>query len=552
MAEEKPAPLKAVPTDPQRQKRYRDLLTRLIEAHDALRQYLGSQRRSEWMVAGGLGLLLALAVVPQTGRIANLPALLGTATLAAVFLRVIFFAWYRLTCTGSGRGQGRDLILLATLVTMAAWLTRGFEVFAQALAADWQSVGRQALAYLTPLSAGPMLVALFLRPQAGMLVALGGSFLSCLIWTDSAGAFAFYLITGLVAAHYVKGGRTRFALIKAGLRASLPGVLVITGLALMRGWLLSWDFPVAILAAGLGGLLAGVLAAGLAPLVEITFGYTTDIRLMELASLDQPLLQELMMQAPGTYHHSLVVGSLVEAAAQEIGANHLLAKVAALYHDMGKVKKAPYFVENQGGGPNRHDKLAPSMSALILISHVKEGVELARKHRLGQPLMDIIGQHHGNRVIPFFYNKALESRRAAGQPDPDPRDFSYPGPKPQTREAGLVMLADTVEAASRAVENPTPARLQGLVQQQINKIFSEGQLDECELTLKDLHKIAKSFYTILSGIFHQRVEYPQMETDDKAKKRHGDSDKHQAQGGGSRPSGNQGAPAKGLGRLGLR
>jgi putative nucleotidyltransferase with HDIG domain len=215
----------------------------------------------------------------------------------------------------------------------------------------------------------------------------------------------------------------------------------------------------------------------------------------------------------------------VEAAAREIGANHLLARTAALYHDIGKIKKPGYFVENQLGGPNRHEKLAPSMSALILINHVKEGVELAKKYRLGRPIIEIMAQHHGTRRIDYFYNKALECRQAAGRGEPAEENYRYPGPRPQTREAGLVMLADTVEAAARSLENPNPARIKGLVQNQINKVFAEGQLDECELTLKDLHKIAKSFNTILNGIFHQRVEYPEIA--DKVKNRDGDSDSKQ-------------------------
>jgi hypothetical protein len=202
------------------------------------------------------------------------------------------------------------------------------------------------------------------------------------------------------------------------------------------------------------------------------------------------------------------------------------------------------------GGPNRHEKLAPSMSALILASHVKEGVETARRHRLGQPIIDIMAQHHGSRVIHFFYNKAVECRRQAGQSAPDPEAFRYPGPRPQTREAGLVMLADIIEAATRSLDNPNPARIRGLVQTQINKTFAEGQLDECELTLKDLHKIAKSFNNILNGIFHQRVEYP--DSQDKAKKRHADTD-----GGPQRPGQEQPRPAAepaeaGLRRLGMR
>jgi putative nucleotidyltransferase with HDIG domain len=215
-----------------------------------------------------------------------------------------------------------------------------------------------------------------------------------------------------------------------------------------------------------------------------------------------------MIRAPGTYHHSILVGTMVEAAAEAIHANPLLARVAAYYHDIGKSSKPLYFIENMSGGENRHDKLSPSMSALILISHVKEGVELAREKRLGLPIIDIIRQHHGTALISYFFQKA----KTVDDPEArnvDERDFRYPGPKPQTREAGLVMLADCVEAASKTLIDPTPARVQGMVQKIINNIFIDGQLDECELTLKNLHDIAKSFNRILAGIYHHRIDYPE-------------------------------------------
>jgi putative nucleotidyltransferase with HDIG domain len=209
------------------------------------------------------------------------------------------------------------------------------------------------------------------------------------------------------------------------------------------------------------------------------------------------------------------VGNLVEAAAETINANPLRARVAAYYHDIGKVSKPQYFIENTGGGDNRHDKLAPSMSALILISHVKEGVELARDHRVGRPIVDIIQQSHGTALMSFFYQKA-KTQASEGQVIHE-RDFRYPGPKPQSREAGLVMLADCVEAACRTLVNPTPDRIQGLVQKIINNIFIDGQLDECELTLKNLHEIAKSFNRILAGIYHHRIDYPEPAYKEKEK-----------------------------------
>jgi len=259
-------------------------------------------------------------------------------------------------------------------------------------------------------------------------------------------------------------------------------------------------------------LVSGVLSAGLVsgfiPLIETLFHYTTDIKLLELANLNSPMLRDLMVRAPGTYHHSVVVGNLVESAAESINANPLLARVAAYYHDIGKISKPLYFIENLGGEDNRHDKLTPSMSALILISHIKEGSELARERRLGQPIIDIIRQHHGTGLIKFFYDRAKTQAEASGQ-TVEEKDFRYPGPKPQTREAGIVMLADCVEAASRSLVNPTPDRIQGMVQKIINNIFIDGQLEECELTLKNLHEIARCFNRILNGIFHHRIDYPE-------------------------------------------
>jgi putative nucleotidyltransferase with HDIG domain len=213
---------------------------------------------------------------------------------------------------------------------------------------------------------------------------------------------------------------------------------------------------------------------------------------------------------------------MVEAAASAIGANPLLARVCGYYHDIGKIKKPLYFIENQANGKNRHDQLAPSMSALILISHVKDGVEIARKHKLGKAIIDTIRQHHGTSLISFFYEKAKQLK---GEDAVNIDDYRYPGPKPQNREAGLVMLADVIEAASRTLENPTPSRIQGLVQNLINKIFSDGQLDNCELTLKDLNNIAKSFIKILDGIYHHRIEYPETPASSGGKGKNGNSDK---------------------------
>jgi putative nucleotidyltransferase with HDIG domain len=208
----------------------------------------------------------------------------------------------------------------------------------------------------------------------------------------------------------------------------------------------------------------------------------------------------------------------VEAAAKSIAANPLLAKVSAYYHDIGKLKKPLYFIENVGGKDNKHDHLTPTMSSLILISHVKDGVEMARENRLGERIGHIIQQHHGTNLISYFYQKAKEKENPEME-SINENDFRYPGPKPQTKEAGIVMLADSVEAASRALTDPTPSRIRSLVQRITNNIFLDGQLEECELTLKDLHKIEESFTRVLNGFFHQRIEYPATPEADSLKKK---------------------------------
>lgn len=380
-----------------------------------------------------------------------------------------------------------------------------------------------------PLASGAMTICLFMGLQVAIPLTVVMAVSFAVIFENSLTVFLYFLINGTMAAYWIRNCRERKVFIAAGAKLGLLNILLVTAvnfyLAELSGSKLLWDWAFAFL----GGIGAGIVTAGIAPLVEIAFGYTTDISLLELANLDRPILRKLMLEAPGTYHHSVIVGSLVEAAASEIGANHLLAKVCGYYHDIGKSKKPLYFIENQKAGKNKHDKLAPSMSSLILIAHVKDGVEIARENKLGQVIIDTIRQHHGTSLIKYFFEKAKQRK---GEDAVNIDDFRYPGPKPQTREAGLVMLADVVEAASRTLEDPTPSRIQGLVQNLINNIFSDGQLDECELTLKDLHKIARSFNQILNGIHHHRIEYTERRAaaseNGKGRPKNGSPDRQQA------------------------
>ena len=379
-----------------------------------------------------------------------------------------------------------------------------------------------------PLASGAMIICLVLGLTVAIPIAVVMAICFAVIFQNSFEIFIYFLINSTMAAYWIRDCRERKVFIKTGVKIGLLNIVLATAIDFYMvefssiGLLWDWAF------AFLGGIGAGIVTAGIVPLVEMIFDYKTDITLLELANLDRPILRRLMIEAPGTYHHSVVVGTLVEAAASETGANPLLAKVCGYYHDIGKMNKPLYFIENQRG-KNKHDKLAPSMSSLILIAHVKDGVEIAKKNKLGQVIIDTIKQHHGTSLIKYFYEKAKQLK---GEDAVKIDDFRYPGPKPQTREAGLVLLADAVEAASRTLENPTPSRIQGLVQNLIDQIFSDGQLDACELTLKDLHNIAKSFNKILTGIHHHRIEYPEqraaVEGNGKGKTKNGSPDRRQA------------------------
>lgn len=358
---------------------------------------------------------------------------------------------------------------------------------------------------LLPLGAGAMTVCMFLGFHVALYFSLLLSLLVSIIISSRMDVFLFFFLSSMTGAFWIKDCRERKTFISAGFKlAFFNGVLAFFMYLYAATTPQITPILKDVILAACGGFIAGVITAGLTPVMEMVFGFTTEITLLELSNLDQPLMKRLMMEAPGTYNHSIIVSSLAEAAASAIGASILKAKICAYYHDIGKLDKPLYFIENQTDGKNRHDKLSPSMSALVLIQHVKKGVAFAKEYKLGSDIVNTIRQHHGTSLIRYFYNKSVKLH---GKDAVKTSDFRYPGPKPQTREAGIVMLADVVEAALRTLERPTSARIQGRVQDLINAIFADGQLEECELTLKDLHQIAGSFNKILTGLYHHRIEY---------------------------------------------
>jgi cyclic-di-AMP phosphodiesterase PgpH len=259
------------------------------------------------------------------------------------------------------------------------------------------------------------------------------------------------------------------------------------------------------------GLLAGIVLSGILPFLERIFGITTDISLLELADVSHPLLQELLRRAPGTYTHSMTVATLAETAAEAIGANPLLTRVGACFHDIGKMLKPHYFVENQTG-ENRHEGLGPTMSTLIIIGHVKDGVELGRQQRLPACVIDFIQQHHGTTLVEYFYREATRSLDGEAPGGELEASFRYPGPKPQSREIGVLMLADAVESASRALVEPAPSTLKKLVHDILFKRLLDGQFDESGLTLSELKTVEDSLCKNLIALYHARIKYPDAKT----------------------------------------
>jgi putative nucleotidyltransferase with HDIG domain len=367
-------------------------------------------------------------------------------------------------------------------------------------------------AELVPVAVVSMIIAIAYNPSFAMMIAFLLSLLACVAL--GTGLPYFLVLMGGTAAGVLSLSevRTRTKLIKVG--ATCAGVYFVMTwaaglwqcepLELVRNdglWRAGW------------GLMAGFFLGGSLPFIEHALGIVTGISLLELGDNTHPLLQELVRRAPGTHNHSITVGAIAESAAERVRADSLLVRIGAYYHDIGKMLKPHYFVENQVGPVNRHAKLAPAMSTLIIIGHVKDGVDLGRQHHLPEPIIDLIEQHHGTTLVEYFYHEA--NRRNDSNPDAAPvpeSAYRYPGPKPQTREAGILMMADAVESASRSLSDPTPSRLEGLVSDIIDRRLRDGQFDECGLTLREIAEVRESLIKSLIGIYHGRVKYPEHRT----------------------------------------
>jgi putative nucleotidyltransferase with HDIG domain len=383
------------------------------------------------------------------------------------------------------------LLILGTITVLTIFFT------AVISSIPWDGAG-----FLVPVSLGTMLIAILIDSHLSLLAAIVFGILTAIISGGSLASAIIVITSGIAGTFAVTKISERSDLMRAGLIVGITTACVIAAagpvtrsLEVSRMWYLGIA----------NGVLSTVITIGVLPFFENIFKVTTPIKLLELSNPNQPLLRKLLMEAPGTYHHSIIVGNLAEAAAEVIGADSLLVRVAAYYHDIGKIKRPYFFVENQLMQDNPHDKLTPTLSTLVITSHIKDGVDMAARGGLPESIINIIREHHGTTLVPYFYHKASEN---AKEEQVNEKDFRYIGPKPQTKESAIVMVADSVEAAVRSLSKPTPGRVEGVIRKIIKERLADGQFDECDLTLRDLDEIANAFVRVLTGIYHPRVEYP--------------------------------------------
>ncbi len=448
----------------------------LTERQSSILNQLGySQSVSPVLVVLGLGILIAILMVIVRG--------------------------FLLYFTPKVYHEEKQIVLLM-LLTAATLLL--YDLF---LSLSLSPVAERAeqVGYLLPVAMGTMLITILLDVRLGVLIDLVLAIFAGL-YTESTAFAAVALIGGLVGCFGVSALGQRSDISRAAFSISIINACVIIALGMIESQ--SPDvICFGVLFGVCNGLISSVFTMGVLPYLENAFGITTSIKLLELANPSQPLLKKLLTEAPGTYHHCIMVGNLGEAAAEAIGANGLVVRLGAYYHDIGKLKRPYFFAENQFSGNNPHDNITPQLSTLIITSHVKDGIEMAKEAKLPPVIIQMIAQHHGDSLVSFFYYKAKDA-----DPEVKERDFRYEQSKPQTKEAAILMMADTVEAAVRSKKNATPGQIEGFIRTLIKGKLNDGQFDECELTFRDLDQIATAFTRVINGIYHKRIEYPAQAT----------------------------------------
>jgi putative nucleotidyltransferase with HDIG domain len=490
---------------------YAETERRRAAARDAVEPVYFQVPRGKTIVRAGdeitENVLAQLQVLSTEHRRWGLAGAVGALFFSAVLLLI---QWYLLRPVRPGEAWRRQSFAMVGIVIVGHLILARASIFVARLFSEQMVLtpfnNTGSYYYAVPFAGVAVLILLLEHAPTALLASTLFS-IGLGMMTGNLLLAVFALLSCLAAVLGLFQYKRRTALFKVGLLVGSINFVVVLAIDLLSGrYFPASIFSFDLVCGFLGGASVSIVVSFLLPAFEALFHRTTDIRLLELANNNVPVLRQLALEAPGTYHHSMVVGSLAEAAAEAIGANAVFCRTAAMYHDIGKLTKVSYFVENQVGA-NKHDSLSPRMSALVIASHVKEGIEMAKQMNLPQEIIDIIPQHHGTKLITYFYEKArIHQDPALGEVTEE--EFRYPGPKPQTKEAGIIMIADAVEAASRTLDEPSPARLKGLIRQIIDYIFLDGQLNECDLTLRDLEKIAQSFLRVLMGIHHHRVSYP--------------------------------------------
>ncbi|WP_438446231.1 HD family phosphohydrolase [Gorillibacterium sp. sgz5001074] len=377
-----------------------------------------------------------------------------------------------------------------------------------------QSLEYPFIGYLAPVSMGTMMIALLMNTRLAFLTGVLTSVVSSIIFnnqTDMLFDFRYgfvAMVMNFTAVHSLHRASQRSSILRAGIMVSLFGLLSMLVLFLLDIHYTVKDITFASFFMLGGGLLTAVLVIGLMPFFETAFGILSPLKLVELSNPNHPLLRKLLTETPGTYHHSVMVGNLSEAAAEAVGADGLLCRVGSYYHDIGKTKRPSYFIENQQNIENPHDSIDPSLSKSIIVAHARDGVEMLKEYKIPKQIRDITEQHHGTTLLKYFYIKAVQQLGEDSDKKVPEEDYRYPGPKAQTKEAAIVGIADSVEAAVRSLRNPTIEQIDSIVQKIIKSRLDDGQFNECDLTLKELDTVAKALKETLLGIFHSRIEYP--------------------------------------------
>lgn len=359
--------------------------------------------------------------------------------------------------------------------------------------------------YLIPFACAPILLTLLINYKISIVISILNVIVISIATGFDAQVMMLGVISSILGATLLKKMQQRNELLYSTLYLSIVGVIITVS----TGILISSNLREVLIKSGItfiGGVLSGIFALGILPFLEGTFNEVTTLKLLELSNPNHPLLKKLLMEAPGTYHHSMLVANLAEMASEEVGANSVIVRIGSYYHDVGKTERPYFFGENQMGGENPHNHMTPNLSAKIIISHVKDGIELARKYNLPKVIQDIIGEHHGTTLVKYFYytmKNNSENPEAVKE-----EDYRYPGPIPNSKEAGIIMLADSVEAAVRSIKEPSEDKIKEMINNIISDKLSCGQLNDCNLTIKDIEKIKKCFLTALNGIYHHRIEYP--------------------------------------------